>query len=107
MSNQIEKDKNKLLSFAEIFDGDNEYQSACDDIHDIAARLGKLDGWNMPAPSASDKKAGWDLSYDFLQNVKHRVDVSIGEIVSLEIIEQILLHAEKLSEPTIPDDWGK
>jgi ribosomal protein S27AE len=50
MSNQIEKDKNKLLSFAEIFDGDNEYQSACDDIRDIASRLGKLDGWKDDGP---------------------------------------------------------
>lgn len=52
----------------------------------------------MEYPKQPELLRGWQISYEFLQEVKQAIRSKTGEKISLEAIEDVLIAAEKVTK---------
>jgi hypothetical protein len=52
----------------------------------------------MEYPKQPELLRGWQINYEFLQEVKQAIKSKTGEKISLEAIEDVLIAAEKVTK---------
>jgi hypothetical protein len=52
----------------------------------------------MEYPKQPELLRGWQINYEFLQEVKAAIKSKTGEKISLEAIEDVLIAAEKVTK---------